>query len=69
MPEDYKINPGAVEAIAEQPGSPDNVLIGYNRGLIVLWNRKTPSALQVIVLLSLFLYCRGLVVIDIIVIS
>lgn len=46
VPEDYKINPGAVEAIAEQPGHPDNVLIGYNRGLMVLWNRRTPSALQ-----------------------
>ncbi|RZF47818.1 hypothetical protein LSTR_LSTR013143 [Laodelphax striatellus] len=44
--EDYKINPGAVEAIEEQPGNPDNVLIGYNRGLMVLWNRKTSTAQQ-----------------------
>ncbi|XP_039300552.1 LLGL scribble cell polarity complex component 2-like, partial [Nilaparvata lugens] len=44
--EDYKINPGAVEAIEEQPGNPDNVLIGNNRGLMVLWNRKTSTAEQ-----------------------
>lgn len=46
--EDFKINPGAVEAIAEQPGNPDNILIGYNRGLVVLWNRAASSADQVL---------------------
>lgn len=45
--EDFKINPGAVEAIAEQPENPDNILIGYNRGLMVLWNRETSSVEQV----------------------
>lgn len=39
MPQDYKLNPGAVESILEQPGQPNNILIGYNRGLMVLWNR------------------------------
>lgn len=47
VPEDYKKNPGAVEAIAEQPGHLDNILIGYNRGLMVLWNKATPGAQQV----------------------
>lgn len=48
--EEFKINPGAVEAIAEQPGHPENILIGYNRGLMVLWNRSTSSAEQVVLL-------------------
>lgn len=47
--EDFKINPGAVEAITEQPGHPDNILIGYNRGLMVLWNRTTSTAEQTFV--------------------
>lgn len=45
--EDFKINPGAVEAIAEQPENANNILIGYNRGLMVLWNRETSSVEQV----------------------
>ncbi|XP_033211249.1 lethal(2) giant larvae protein homolog 1 isoform X2 [Belonocnema kinseyi] len=49
VPADYKINPGAVEAIVEQPGHPDNILIGYNRGLMVLWNKATPGAQQTFV--------------------
>lgn len=44
MPPTYKItNPGAVEAIAEQPDNPDRILIGYTRGLIVLWDKSNPS--------------------------
>uniref|UniRef100_A0A0V0G3S9 Putative tomosyn n=1 Tax=Triatoma dimidiata TaxID=72491 RepID=A0A0V0G3S9_TRIDM len=46
VPEDYKINPGAVESMAIQPDNPDNLLIGYNRGLMVLWDMKTPAAKQ-----------------------
>ncbi|KAE8741158.1 hypothetical protein FOCC_FOCC013321 [Frankliniella occidentalis] len=47
--EEFKHNPGAVEAIAEQPDQPDNILIGYNRGLMVLWNRSTSTAEQTFV--------------------
>ncbi|KAK6642514.1 hypothetical protein RUM43_004016 [Polyplax serrata] len=44
LPSSYKItNPGAVEAIAEQPGNPDCILIGYTRGLIVYWDKSNPS--------------------------
>ncbi|XP_014241063.1 protein lethal(2) giant larvae isoform X2 [Cimex lectularius] len=44
--EDYKINPGAVESMVVQPENPDHLLIGYTRGLMVLWNMKTPAAVQ-----------------------
>nr|CAG4649071.1 EOG090X00I4 [Scapholeberis mucronata] len=47
--EDFKVNPGAVECISEQPNNPDHILIGYTRGLLVLWNRKTLSADQTFV--------------------
>lgn len=40
IPQEYKLNPGAVEAIAEQPNHPNHLLIGYNRGLVVLWDKK-----------------------------
>jgi len=45
--EDFKVNPGAVECVSEQPNSSEHILIGYTRGLLVLWNRKTLSADQV----------------------
>lgn len=40
VPDDYKLNPGAVEAIVEHPLNPDKILIGYNRGLMVLWDNQ-----------------------------
>lgn len=46
VPQDYKLNPGAVESIFEQPEHPNNILIGYNRGLIVLWNRVDNTAVK-----------------------
>ncbi|KAL0279473.1 UNVERIFIED_CONTAM: hypothetical protein PYX00_001022 [Menopon gallinae] len=37
----YKVtNPGAVEALAEQPGKPNHILLGYTKGLMVLWDRS-----------------------------
>ncbi|CAG0920819.1 unnamed protein product, partial [Notodromas monacha] len=44
VPDDYKVNPGAVEAIAEHPTMEDKILIGYNRGLSVLWDKKETQA-------------------------
>ncbi|XP_054718851.1 lethal(2) giant larvae protein homolog 1-like [Uloborus diversus] len=41
VPDDYKLNPGSVEAIAEHPLNRDKIIIGYNRGLMVLWDNKT----------------------------
>lgn len=52
VPEDYKVNPGPVEAIAEHPTEPDKILIGYQRGLIVLWDKKNLCADQVCDLFS-----------------
>ncbi|KAK4874231.1 hypothetical protein RN001_013591 [Aquatica leii] len=49
VPEDYKLNPGAVEAVVEQPNQPNNILIGYNRGLMVLWNRTENTAVKTFV--------------------
>ena len=40
------MNPGAVESIAQSPTDPNQFLIGYNRGLIVLWDSKDSTAKQ-----------------------
>lgn len=45
--EEYKKNPGAVEAIAEQPENQNHILIAYSRGLIVLWDRLNSVAVKV----------------------
>ncbi|XP_041473429.1 LLGL scribble cell polarity complex component 2-like isoform X4 [Lytechinus variegatus] len=37
VPDDFKVNPGAVEAIAQHPSDKDRLLIGYNRGLMIIW--------------------------------
>ncbi|XP_013142999.1 PREDICTED: lethal(2) giant larvae protein, partial [Papilio polytes] len=42
-PEDFKVNPGAVEAICEHPKVPTRILVGFNRGLVVLWDRTAAS--------------------------
>lgn len=46
VPEDYKINPGGVEAIAEHPLDPNKMVIGYSRGLMVLWDKQRLNADQ-----------------------
>ncbi|XP_063361960.1 lethal(2) giant larvae protein homolog 1 [Cydia amplana] len=42
-PEDFKVNPGAVEAVCEHPKTPARILIGYSRGLVVLWDRTNSA--------------------------
>merc|ERR550532_2872568 len=42
--EEFKVNPGAVEALLVHPKETDKLLIGYARGLIVLWDRKEAKA-------------------------
>ena len=39
-PDDFKVNPGAVEALLLHPTENDKILLGYARGLIVIWDRK-----------------------------
>ena len=46
VPEDFKVSPGAVEAVAHNPVLQDKLLIGFNRGLIVLWNTAENKAEQ-----------------------
>nr|CAB3263448.1 lethal(2) giant larvae protein homolog 1 [Phallusia mammillata] len=45
IPDHYKTGKalGLVEAIAEHPSNPSQILIGYNRGLIVLWDDSSQS--------------------------
>lgn len=42
-----KTSQGGVELVAERPGHAHCYLIGYNRGLLVLWNAATKSAERV----------------------
>uniref|UniRef100_A0A6A7FXL5 Lethal(2) giant larvae protein homolog 1-like n=3 Tax=Hirondellea gigas TaxID=1518452 RepID=A0A6A7FXL5_9CRUS len=46
VPEAYKVNPGPVESLNQHPAHPNKVLIGYQRGLSVLWDMPTLTALQ-----------------------
>ncbi|XP_030755265.1 lethal(2) giant larvae protein isoform X2 [Sitophilus oryzae] len=49
VPQNYKLNPGPVESIIEQPDQPNNILIGYNRGLIVFWNKAENASTKVFI--------------------
>ncbi|XP_053393293.1 lethal(2) giant larvae protein homolog 1-like isoform X2 [Mercenaria mercenaria] len=46
VPDDFKVNPGAVESVAVHSKDPDKFLIGYNRGLVVLWDIKASNSEQ-----------------------
>ncbi|KAB7500068.1 Lethal(2) giant larvae-like protein 2 [Armadillidium nasatum] len=46
VPEDYKVNPGPVEVLVPHPLESSKILIGYQRGLIVLWDKKQLCAEQ-----------------------
>ncbi|XP_030645694.1 lethal(2) giant larvae protein homolog 1 isoform X2 [Chanos chanos] len=43
VPEEYKCGKslGPVESLQEHPQNPDKILIGYSRGLVVLWDLNT----------------------------
>ena len=46
VPDTFKVNPGAVEAILEHEADMNKILIGYTRGLIVLWDKGTQTAIR-----------------------
>jgi len=50
VPEEFKLNPGSVECLSQHPLHPDRVLIGYQRGLCVLWDMPSLNAVQVTLL-------------------
>lgn len=45
VPDNYKLNPGAVESLLERPGEPGQLVIGYTRGLVLLWDRSASCSL------------------------
>ena len=61
VPDNYKLNPGAVESLLERPGNlatctipvhtwppsgcPNQLVVGYTRGLVLLWDRAAASAI------------------------
>lgn len=46
VPEDYKVNPGAVECVRLHPSHRHKLLIGYNRGLMVVYDRQKNTAIR-----------------------
>lgn len=48
LPDDHKCGKslGPVESLQEHPQQPEKILIGYSRGLVVLWDLITNQAEQ-----------------------
>lgn len=49
VPDSFKVNPGSVETVLEHPTDPNRLLVGYTRGLAVLWDRVAQAALHTFV--------------------
>ncbi|KAI8507201.1 hypothetical protein Bbelb_145810 [Branchiostoma belcheri] len=49
VPDDYKVDPGAVVALAPHPKTRSKVLIGYSRGLMVTWDEEQDGTSETIV--------------------
>lgn len=43
VPDTFRVNPGAVEAVLEHPTDGNRLLVGYTRGLVVLWDRAAQA--------------------------
>lgn len=46
VPDSFKVNPGAVESILEHQTDMNQILIGFTRGLVVLWDKSEQTALK-----------------------
>lgn len=48
LPDDYRCGKslGPVESIQEHPQQPEKILIGYSRGLVILWALSTRQVEQ-----------------------
>jgi lethal(2) giant larvae protein len=49
VPDTFRLNPGAVESVLEDPADTNRLLIGYTRGLVVLWDKATQAAVHTFV--------------------
>jgi lethal(2) giant larvae protein len=49
VPDTFRLNPGAVESVLEDPADTNRLLIGYTRGLVVLWDKVTQAAVHTFV--------------------
>ena len=49
VPDNFKLNPGAVEALIEHPGLASVLVVGYTRGLVLVWDRNTVTSLSTMV--------------------
>ena len=49
VPDNFKLNPGAVEALIEHPGLASVLVVGYTRGLVLVWDRNTAASLTTLV--------------------
>jgi lethal(2) giant larvae protein len=49
VPDTFRVNPGAVETILEHPVDHNRLLVGYTRGLVVLWDRAAQAAVHTFV--------------------
>jgi len=49
VPDNVRVNPGAVEGLLVHPANPNIVAVGYTRGLVLLWNRESSSLVHTLV--------------------
>ena len=48
IPDDHKEKPGEVVQVAQNPFLPDQIMIGYTAGFMVLWDTGTKALLNIL---------------------